>query len=327
MKLSVLDQSVITSGTDARTALRNTVKLARAAEELGYTRFWVAEHHNSNGMAGTAPDILISHIASQTRRIRVGSGGVLLPQYSPFKVAENFKLLEALYPGRIDLGIGRSPGGGAETRNALNDGVKRSMNEFPNQIRNLQGFLYGGEHDYPSVTAYPESGSRPDTWLLGITQRGARMAAEHGTAFTYGHFITPANGRIALDYYYEHFVPSIHLKEPKANVCIFVVCADTQEKAEELALSQDMWLLSLERNRDTRIPSAEEARRITLTAEQREKLAENRKRAVIGTPDRVREELLLLQELYGTDEFMVITNIHDFEAKIRSYTLLANALL
>ncbi|MBM7692735.1 luciferase family oxidoreductase group 1 [Peribacillus deserti] len=328
MKLSVLDQSVIPSGGNARLALENTVRLAQITEKLGYTRFWVAEHHNTNGMAGTAPEILISHIASKTEKIRVGSGGVLLPQYSPFKVAENFKVLEALYPHRMDLGIGRSPGGGANTRLALTDGVRRSLNEFPRQVGDLQGFLAGSlpeNHIYQDVTAFPLTETLPEMWLLGITHRGARVAAENGTAFTYGHFITPENGKRAMEYYFDHFIPSPLLQKAKANVCIFVVCASTQEKAEELALSQDMWLLAVEKTGDTRIPSVEEARSIPLTKEQLARVHENRKRTIIGTPDKVRDELLLLEEIYGTDEFMIITNVHNFEDKIQSYTLLAEA--
>ncbi|PLT29612.1 LLM class flavin-dependent oxidoreductase [Peribacillus deserti] len=330
MKLSVLDQSVIPKGENARTALANTVKLAQITEQLGYLRFWVAEHHNTNGMAGTAPEILISHIASKTERIRVGSGGVLLPQYSPFKIAENFKVLEALFPDRLDLGIGRSPGGGATTRLALTDGVRRSLNEFPRQVKDLQTFLAGNmpeHHTYSDVMAFPLTETLPEMWLLGITHRGARVAAEHGTAFTYGHFITPENGKRAMDYYFEHFTPSPLLQKPKANVCIFVVCAPTQEKAEELALSQDMWLLAVEKTGDTRIPSVDEAKSMALTKDQLARVRENRKRTIIGTPDKVRDELLLLEEIYGTDEFMIITNVHNFEDKVQSYTLLAEAFL
>ncbi|WP_026695234.1 LLM class flavin-dependent oxidoreductase [Peribacillus kribbensis] len=329
MKLSVLDQSVIRAGGDARDAFRETVRLAKWAEELGYERFWVAEHHNTNGIAGTAPEILIAHIASLTEKIRVGSGGVLLPQYSPYKIAEDFKVLEALFPGRMDLGIGRSPGGGADTRLALTDGIRRSLNEFPRQVRDLQGFLTESlpeDHMFKGVTAYPSVDSLPEIWMLGITQRGARLAAENGTAFTYGHFITPVNGKRALDYYYEYFQPSSLQRHPKANICIFVVCAPTQEEAEELALSQDMWLLDVEQARDTRIHSVAEAKSRSLSSAQRARVQENRKRAVIGTPEKVREELKLLSEIYRTDEFMIITNIHDTEAKSRSYSLISQVM-
>ncbi|MEC1524614.1 LLM class flavin-dependent oxidoreductase [Neobacillus niacini] len=326
MKLSVLDQSVISKGDSASTALQNTVKLAQLTEELGYTRFWVAEHHNTNGLVGSSPEILISHIASNTRKIRVGSGGVLLPQYSPYKIAENFKVLEALFPNRIDAGIGRSPGGSPSTRMALTDGIRKSLNEFPRQVEDLQGFFLNQlpiEHGFHDVKAYPAIESLPELWILGITHRGARMAAEHGTAFTFGHFITPDNGERAMDFYYTHFQPSPFLQKPKTNVCVFVVCAQTQEEAEELVLSQDLWLLGVEKGIDTRIPSIHEAKKISLTADERMKLQNNRRRMIIGTPKKVKTELLRLSQIYHTDEFMIITNIFNFQDKIRSYTLLA----
>ncbi|MCA0150697.1 LLM class flavin-dependent oxidoreductase [Rossellomorea vietnamensis] len=325
MKLSVLDQSVIVRGGDAGTAFRNTVELAQITEELGYTRFWVAEHHNTNGLAGSAPQVLISHIASMTRSIRVGSGGVLLPQYSPYKIAEDFKVLETLFPHRIDLGIGRSPGGSYETRMALTDGLKKSMNEFPGQVEALQNYLHLSSEQ--SVKAYPDIPSPPLPWILGITHRGARVAAEKGTAFTFGHFINPVNGKRAMDYYQTHFQPSSSLARPLSNVCIFVVCAPTEEQAEEMALTQDLWLLAVEKGIDTEIPSVEEAKARVLTLEEKEKVKENRKRAIIGTPQQVKEELLMLSEVYQSDEFMIITNVSQFEDKIRSYELIAEAVL
>ncbi|MEH7120017.1 LLM class flavin-dependent oxidoreductase [Neobacillus vireti] len=330
MKLSVLDQSVICKGESASTALQKTVQLAQKTEALGYTRFWVAEHHNTNGMAGSSPEVLISHIASNTRHIRVGSGGVLLPQYAPYKIAENFKVLEALFPNRIDVGIGRSPGGSATTRLALTDGLRKSLNDFPRQVKDLQGFLQNQiplDHPFRDVQAFPDTASLPEMWILGMTHRGARLAAENGTAFTYGHFITPLNGGQAMDYYYQHFQPSPTITEPKANVCVFVVCASTQEKAEELALSQDLWLLAVEKGIDTRIPSIEEAKSTSLSIEQRKKIQENRKRMIIGTPQQVKSEIFRLSEKYRTDEFMIISNIYNFEDKIEIYRLLAETIL
>ncbi|WP_404330850.1 LLM class flavin-dependent oxidoreductase [Mesobacillus maritimus] len=329
LKISVLDQSVIRKGDHASIALQNTVKLAQITEELGYHRFWVAEHHNTIGVAGSSPEVLISHIASKTRKIRVGSGGILLPQYSPYKVAENFKMLETLFPNRIDLGIGRSPGGSPATRLALTDGVRRSLNDFPRQVKDLQGFLNNElptDHPYHEVAAYPVPERAPEMWVLGVSHRGARVAAENGIAFTYGHFINPENGQKAIDYYYEHFQPSNLLSRPKVNVCVFVICAPKQEKAEEMALSLDRWLLLVERGLDTRIPSIEEAKRMNFTQEERKRIQENRKRMVIGTPAKVKDDLLRLSELYQTDELMIITNVYDFHDKIQSYTLLAEAL-
>ncbi|WP_050182203.1 LLM class flavin-dependent oxidoreductase [Domibacillus robiginosus] len=324
MKLSVLDQSVIAAGETGADALRKTVKLAQAAEKMGYNRFWTAEHHNTNGMAGSSPEILISHLASQTTSIRVGSGGVLLPQYSPYKIAENFKVLEALFPDRIDLGIGRSPGGSAHTRLALTDGVRKSLNEFPRQVRDLQRYLTDKDQ---TVQAYPTTKSLPEMWMLGITHRGARVAAENGAAFTYGHFINPYNGQRALEQYRRDFQPSSLLARPKVNVCIFVVCASSKEKAEEIALSQDAWLLAVEKGGDTRIPTIEEAKRRIVTQVDKERVRDNRKRMIVGTPQEVKDKLFALSEAYQTEEFMVIANVHSFENKVESYARLAEALL
>lgn len=326
MKLSVLDQSVISKNSNAGIALQNTIKLAKYTEELGYTRFWVAEHHNSNGIAGTSPEILISSIAAQTNRIRVGSGGVLLPQYSPFKIAEDFKVLEALYPNRMDLGIGRSPGGSTPTRLALTDGIRKSLNEFPRQVTALQEYLID-KNASQEVQAYPYIETLPEIWMLGVSQRGARLAAEKGTAFTYGHFINPISGSIAMRHYRESFQPSSFLSNPQSNVCVFVVCAPTQEEAEEMALSQDLWLLAVEKGQDTFILSKEEAKGTELTEEDKAIIRKNRKRAIIGTPEKVKEALLQLSESYQTKEFMIITNIYDFEEKMQSYSLLAEAVL
>ncbi|MEW9110075.1 MAG: LLM class flavin-dependent oxidoreductase [Cytobacillus gottheilii] len=324
MKLSVLDQSVLSSGNTAQETLQNTTALAQLTEQLGFVRFWVAEHHNSDGIAGTSPEILIAHLAAHTKKIKIGSGGVLLPQYSAFKVAENFKVLESLYPGRIDLGIGRSPGGNAETRLALTDGIRKSLNEFPRQVRDLQYYLQKQQKlNSEEVLAYPLTKTVPDLWLLGITHRGARLAAEYGTAFTFGHFISPVNGKRATEYYYKHFQPSPLLDKPQANICIFVICANTQEEAEEMALSQDMWLLSIAKGESTKILSPEEARKKVLTAEDYSIIKENRKRMVIGTKDRVRQQLLRLSELYQTEEFMIICNVYSFEDKVKSYELTA----
>jgi len=325
LRLSVLDQSVISSGSTAHTALKNTAALAQITEELGYERFWVAEHHNANGIAGTSPEVLISHIAARTKHIKVGSGGVLLPQYSPFKVAENFKVLEALYPNRIDLGIGRSPGGSPETRLALTDGIRKSLNEFPRQVMDLQKYIVGNQHEKNTVTAYPVHDSLPELWMLGVSHRGARLAAELGIAFTFGHFIAPLNGRRAMEYYYKHFQPSVHASKPKANICIFVICADTSDKAEELAASLDLWLLALGKGEaNAEILSPEQVNRKVLSQEDKKVIMENRRRMVVGTKETVRQELLRLSELYNTDEFMILTNVYRFEDKVRSYELLAD---
>ncbi|GGH75738.1 luciferase family oxidoreductase group 1 [Pullulanibacillus pueri] len=329
MKLSILDQSPIAKGATPEEALNNTLTIADLADRLGYTRYWVAEHHNTNGLAGASPEVLIASIAAKTRFLKVGSGGVLLPQYSPYKVAENFKVLSALYPGRIDLGVGNSPGGSLATRLALTDNLRKSLNDFPRQVFDLLGFLQGdlpADQPFYEVKATPFSQRLPDPWILGIRSEGSKLAAEMGTGFIYGHFINPHNGEQALKHYREAFRPSKWLREPQAITCIFVVCADTQGEAERLALSQDGWLLNVgKKNGDTRIPSPEEVKARTYTVNELKKISENRKRMVIGTPEKVKEQLIDLQKRYRTDEFMVISNLYDFKAKQHSYELLAEA--
>lgn len=330
IKLSVLDQSVIRKGETASDAFQQTVELAKLSEKLGYTRFWVAEHHNTRGIAGTSPEILISHIANHTNNIRIGSGGVLLPQYSPYKIAENFNVLETLFPNRIDLGIGRSPGGSPATRLALTDGIRRSMNEFPRQISDLRDYLYDSmseSHPHQNVRAFPVPHTAPELWLLGITHRGARLAAEMGTAFTYGHFINPHNGLRTLETYRQNFHPSKGLSSPKTNVCIFVICAPTKERAEEIAISHDIWLLAIEKGSDTHILPTFDAKNLKLTKKDKEKIKENRKRMIIGTPEQVKADLLRLSEYYHADEFMVINNTFDFQEKLYTYTQLSELLL
>ncbi|KGP71781.1 LLM class flavin-dependent oxidoreductase [Pontibacillus yanchengensis] len=330
MKLGVLDQSPISKGQTAEQTLQNTIELAQFTEQLGYTRYWVAEHHNTNGLASSSPEVLMTRLASSTSTIRIGSGGVLLPQYSPLKVAENAKMLEALFPGRIDLGLGRSPGGSQQTRLALTDGMKKTLSAFSRQVKDIHGYLFDSlsdDHPYKGVIATPTTQSNPETWVLGLTARGAKHAALNGTGFTLGHFINPDESIEAIQTYLNEFQPSKAHAEPKINACVFVVCAETEEKAEELALSQDMWLLHVGKGIETRIPSVEEVKQHTFTAQELEKIKANRRRAIIGTPKQVREELESLSEAYQTDEFLIITNIYDFEAKKKSYQLLAEEVV
>ncbi|WP_371069161.1 LLM class flavin-dependent oxidoreductase [Sediminibacillus sp. JSM 1682029] len=328
MRLSVLDQSPVSRGESPARALQHTIRLAQETESLGYTRYWVAEHHSTSGLASTSPEVLIGQIAAKTDTIRVGSGGVLLPQYSPLHVAENFKTLEAFYPGRIDIGLGRSPGGNQTTRLALTDGQQKSLSSFPRQTSDLLGFLHNSlpaEHPYKTVKAGPRIDSAPDMWILGLSERGAKNAANLGVGFTYGHFINPENGKSAIKTYRERFKSSTWQHEPNVNVCVFVVCADTESKAEELAISQDAWLLNVGKGRDTKVPSIEEVKNKSFSKEDQETIRKNRKRAVIGDQQQVKRQLEKLADEYQTDELMIITNIHDFQAKLHSYKLLADA--
>ncbi|MBN9652984.1 LLM class flavin-dependent oxidoreductase [Halobacillus sp. GSS1] len=325
MKLSVLDQSPISEGDAAQKALQQSVELAKYTERLGFHRYWVAEHHNTNGLASTSPEILISMIAQSTTTIRVGSGGVLLPQYSPLKVAENFRMLEAFFPGRIDLGLGRSPGGGPKTRLALTDGFEKPLSSFSRQVKDLKQFLQQTtpkDDRFYGVKARPNTEHQPDLWVLGLTERGAKHAALNGTGFTFGHFINPDHGKASIATYRERFKDS-DMNGPMVNVCIFVVCGETEEEAEDLAKSQDLWLLRVEKGLDTRVPSMEVAKNYSYTEQEMEKVSKNRRRCIIGNPDQVKTQLEELSEYYGTDEFLIITNIFDFEEKKKSYNRIA----
>lgn len=330
MKLSVLDQSPISMGETPDAALQHTLELAKWTEDLRFHRYWVAEHHNTNGLSISAPEIVMTRIASVTSRIRVGSGGILLPQYSAYKIAEIAKTLAAFFPNRIDLGIGNSPGGSPQTRAALTDNQNRSLAEFPRQAADLQGFLHNSlprDHEFRLVKATPRIEQVPPLWLLGLSERSANAAAELGTGFIFGHFINPENGVKALQTYREKFSPSVGMENPQSVVCIFIVCAETEEEAEEHALTQDKWLLNVSKGLGTKVSPIEDIHRDKLSEEDRDLIKKNRRRCIIGTPETVKQQLLELQEKYQTDEFMVINNTFDFEAKKQSYRLLAETML
>ncbi|MFP7493924.1 LLM class flavin-dependent oxidoreductase [Terribacillus saccharophilus] len=328
MKLSILDQAPIRRGVTPEDALQESIELAQHAEKLGYERYWFAEHHNTNGLVSVAPEIMATRIASATERIKVGTGGVLLPQYSPLKVAETFHTMAGLFPGRVDLGVGRSPGGTELTRSALADGAESGMGEFPRKLSELQGFLYNTlprEHRYRSVKASPRVKEPAPLWVLGLSEGSAKRAGELGIGYVFGHFISPAKPK-AMPIYKEAFRPSVTRDTPYGIVCIFVVCAETEEKAEALAKSQDHWLLSVGKGRDTQVPSPELIEKRQLTEADKETIRQNRKRCVIGTPEKVRLELEKLQQQYEADEFMLITNIYDKEAKWKSYELIKRSV-
>lgn len=330
MKLSVLDQAPISKGDSPEKTLQNTLKLAQWTEKLGYHRYWVAEHHNTSGLASASPEIMMTQIASVTDRIRVGSGGILLPQYSPYKIAENAKTLSAFFPNRIDIGVGSSPGGSPLTRAALTDNQNKSLREFPRQVEDLQGFMYNSlphDHQFRLVKAGPRTNNIPPLWILGLSERSAKSAAAKGLGLVFGHFIDPTNGEKALKIYHENFKPSVTLDEPASMVCIFVVCAETEEKAEELALTQDKWLLNVGKGLGTKVLSKDDIDEESFSDEERENIKKNRRRCIIGTPQTIRKRLEELQRIYQTDEFMIITNIFDFESKKESYRLLAEEVL
>jgi len=327
--LSVLDQSPIRAGGSPAQAIAETVELARAAERLGYHRYWVAEHHSSAGLAGAAPEILVARLAAATTAMRIGSGGVMLSHYSALKVAETFRMLEALYPGRIDLGIGRAPGSDYVTARALQHGPGAlGIEHFPGQIADLLGFLRDAMpagHPFAGVHAEPRGPGAPQLWLLGSSDQSAAYAAHFGCAFSFAHFITDQGGPAVMGAYRELFRPSPWLASAQGSIGVFVLCADTQEEAERLTQSRDLWRLRLDQGHLGPVPSIEEAAAYAYSREERLRIAFNRQRMVIGTSAQAKERLTELAATFGVEEVVAVTICYDFKARLRSYELLAEA--
>lgn len=329
LKLSVLDQSPVSQGSSAAQALRNSVELAQVCERKGFSRYWVAEHHNMGGLAGSSPEILIGHIAENTEHIRVGSGGVMLSHYSPLKVAENFRMLEALHPGRIDLGLGRAPGSDHVTANAMARGGQRpSIEHYPTMVQELRQLLHDRVPDdgpLQGVEARPLTASAPEMWLLASSQDSAAIAAHFGLPLSWAHFINPHGAQICRAYA-EQFAPSFVHAEPSLSIGAAVLCAPTNEEAEVLATSLKMWRASGLRGH---IPSPAEA------ATQAEAAAVNpltvsvprdrEKPLIVGDPDEVKRQISETAELYGADEVLIVSICHDHAARIRSYELISDA--
>src|SRR5262245_19971963 len=285
MKLSVLDQSPIRSGGDAAQALRETIELARITERLGYHRYWVAEHHGSASFAGSSPEVLIGAIAAHTSRIRVGSGGVMLMHYSPLKVAENFRLLETLYPGRIDVGIGRAPGSDGITAVALAYGSKIGIEYFPAKLADLQAWLRGAApytDALGAVRVTPAPDTVPELWMLASSDDGARIAAHFGLPLSFAHFISPHAARDCCRVYRETFRPSEACPSPRISLGVFVLCADTDAEAQLLAECRDLWRLRVERAEFGPFPSPAEVRAAELKPAERERDASRREAQSLG---------------------------------------------
>lgn len=327
MILSVLDQSQICEGRTAGETLAETTRLAQLADKLGYHRYWVSEHHSSRALAHSSPEVLIAHLAARTERIRVGSGGIMLPHYSAYKVAENFRLLEALHPGRIDVGLGRAPGGMPLSTRALQEGKYGDIDRYPQQVDDLNAYLRDSlpaNHRFAGLHAAPSIPTAPEVWLLGSSLGTAQIAARKGANYAYAQFFGVPGSEDAVHYYKENFQPSELNPEPRALAAVMVICADTEEEASRLATSTDLFFLSLEHGRLLDwFPSVETAESYPYTEYDRERIRAVRQRRIIGTPKQVRNRLLNMQEQYGIDEFMVVTLTHDFDARMKSYRLLA----
>lgn len=330
LRLSVLDQSPIAEGSSGAQALRNTLDLARLADELGYHRYWLAEHHGGPMLAGASPEALIGPIATTTSRLRVGSGGVMLPHHSPYRVAETFSVLSGLFPGRIDLGIGRTDGtDDPVTVFALQrDRSHRLPDDFGEQLAELLAYLDGrlpSGHLFAALPALlPGRPEGPQPWLLGSSAQSAVWAAELGLPYAFADFINPGGGVEIMNLYREHFVACERLAEPRAVVAVWALCADSDAAADRLAASARMVAMLARRGKFTAVPRVETALRfLERRARGQHPQQALTKRMVLGTPVTVRTELEALARDYGAEELLVVTVTHDHDARRRSYELLS----
>ena len=321
--LSVLDLAPIREGSTASEALRESVDLARHVERLGYTRFWLAEHHNMGSIASSAPEVLITHVAAQTSRIRVGSGGIMLPNHVPLRVAEIFHTLEALHPGRIDLGIGRAPGTDQATVRAL-----RSFDgdQFPQQVHELLGLsrrAFPPEHPFASIHVVPGDVALPPIWVLASSGGTAAFAGSMGFGYAFARHFSPNPPGPAIRAYLDAFQPSEQFPRPHVIVCVSIICAPTDEEADYLARSTDLAWVRLHRREFAPVPSPEEASRYQFTAMDRVIVDQNRLRHFIGTPLKVSSMIRQIAADTMADEIMVTAMVWGREARLRAYELLA----
>lgn len=330
MKLSVVDQSPVSAGMTQAQALRNSIDLARLCDRLGYERYWMAEHHGMEVIATSAPEVMIALIAQATSGIRVGSGAVLLPHYSPYKVAEVFRTLHALFPGRIDLGIGRAPGGEALEAFALRrtrDKAQFEVDDFGGQLLELLAFLRGGfpeDHPFGTLRVTPEAPGAPDVWLLGSSLWSARAAAQLGLPYAFAHFINPTGARPCVGRYLSAFEPCERQPVPHALAAVGVVCAPSDAEAERLASTYRAMGRRLRLGRRGPVPTPEEALKELAEGPVPEEEGEW-PRVFVGGPDKVRAGLEAMAAALGIGEMMVVTITHDHAVRRRSYELLAEA--
>ncbi|WP_342507929.1 LLM class flavin-dependent oxidoreductase [Sporosarcina sp. FSL K6-2383] len=327
MRLSILDQSPISSNQTAYDALNESMKLVQAGEALGYTRYWIAEHHDLPGLACSAPEVMLSYIGANTNHIRIGSGAILLPHYRPYKVAEVFNTLATLFPNRIDIGIGRAPGGSAEVTNALSENFLQQVWNFPILVKELLHFLDGdfpAGHEYSSISASPTPENPAVPWLLGTSKKSALLAAENGMPYTFGHFMSDNDGAAIIKGYIETFKPRKEQQTPQVIVTVSAICGETTEQAEEIALSNLIWSLQKEKGEGHQgVPSIEEAKKYMLTEKEMESLKTMRQNMIIGNPHEVKQKLFELQTNYQANEIMINTITYSPEDRIQSYKLIA----
>jgi luciferase family oxidoreductase group 1 len=329
LKLSVLDQSTSAQGASPHLAIAQTLALARRCEALGYHRYWVSEHHASDSIVGTAPEVLMAAIAATTTRIRVGSAGVMLPHYSALKVAEQFRVLEAIAPGRIDLGVGRAPGSDRLTSMALNP-YSNAAEEFPRQVHDLRAWTCGEPldegHPFATIKAHPQGPTCPELWMLGSSDYGARLAAHFGLPYAYAYFFTEGRGtEEALALYRRNYRASARHPLPYATICVWALAADTEAEARHLLKTREFWRVGFEKGLREPLVTPEFADAYPYTDDERATIQALRRKAIVGTGEQVLGRLVELARHFDLDEIVVVTWTHDPAARQRSYELLARA--
>jgi luciferase family oxidoreductase group 1 len=331
LKLSVLDQSPAKQEATQDQAIRESLALAKYCDALGYHRYWVSEHHNSASIVGTAPEVLMAAIAATTQHIRVGSAGVMLPHYSTLKVAEQFRVLEAIAPGRIDLGLGRAPGSDRLTAMALNPDPNAAEN-FPNQVYELDLWLRGeplpAGHPFREIRAHPQGPTTPEIWILGSSDYGAQLAAHFGLPYAYAYFFTEGRGtEEALAIYRRNYRPSTRHPQPLSTICVWALAADTEAEARHLLTTREHWRIGFERGLRTPLLSPRAAAAHPYTEADRSIIQRLRDRAIVGSADQVASKLREIAAVFGLDEIVINTWTYDPAARQRSYELIAQAIL
>lgn len=322
MKLSILDQVPLSRGETPIDALAHTIELVQFAEKINYDRYFVAEHHNTTGLISHAPEILMTRLLSATTSINIGSAGILLPQYSPYKIAENANLLEAMFPGRVTIGLGNSPGGSEITRKALTDGGASKVREYDRMLEEFIGFMRNTlplEHHYRNVKAGPRIETHPEIFTLGLTDNGAKRAAKLGIGFVFGNFISDKYQKSAIKMYQEEFVPNTFMQHPYTIFCSFIIVVKDDAEKEMQRRILDHWLLNVTKGRDTVIPSIEQVNRMEYSDQDKHIIDKNSSRYFIGGKEEVKNEINRLHQTFQFDELMVINNTFDFALKIESF--------
>ncbi len=326
IRLSVLDQSPVRKGVTAEQAVKETVELAKYTDQLGYTRFWVSEHHNTGSLAGSTPEVLMAHLAGQTKDIRIGSGGIMMPNHSALKVAENFRMLEALFPGRIDLGMGRAPGTDRLTASVLNPSNQFREQDFIEQLYDLLNYFHDrGDPGSPQskIRAIPQVQTVPAMWLLSSSGESGLFAAHFGMGLSFAHFINPNGGPQAVAAYKERFKPSDDQAEPAASVAIFVYCSEDEEKIRRHQALMDFRFNQFEQGKGIVPVGYDDIKNVTYTINEQGRIMHNRKRVIAGNPEQMKTKLTQLADDYKVDEIIAVTITEDFDERLNSYKLLA----